>query len=362
MCLICAVFRSSPRLALWFAPLLTFASVACSSSDGPISPPTAGAGGTQTSGGSTGAAGASGAPGAAGGAGPATGGLGGAPAAGGGSTTAGSSGSSTAGTSAAGSGVGGSSAGAAGSASSGAGAPGTGGSGGTAGGPTGNAILTESFDGPALPSGWDNFIGYVKNGANPQGENLIAIDTSKKHGGAGSVHFHGGSTPTMLTRPLPANTNKLYVRVWIWVSRQLGNNKDGNHETLFGVRKTSGQADNEVRFGEIKGALGLNEVPSDALSLKPELWNMGPSIPKDQWVCLEAAFLGDKATHEFYAWADGTEVHKVTGPSQWHAPMPADFLTGKFGEFIIGWHSFSNFTADVWADDLVLSTERVGCN
>ncbi len=85
------------------------------------------------------------------------------------------------------------------------------------------------------------------------------------------------------------------------------------------------------------------------------------SIPKEKWVCLEAAFLGDKPTHEFYAWADGTEVHKITGPDQWHAPMPATFLSGKFVECIIGWQSFSGYTADVWADDLVLSSERVGC-
>jgi hypothetical protein len=319
-------------------------------------PTTGGGSGSATGGaggGSGGAplAGSGGAPGGSNAGGTGTGGNGG---------TGGSAGASTGGSGGSNPGTGGS----AGASTGGSGGsnPGTGGSAGAAGGKSGNAILTESFDGPALPTGWDNFIGYVKNGANPQGENLIAIDASKKHGGASSVHFHGGSTPTMLTRPLPANTNKLYVRVWIWLSRQLGNNKDGNHETLLGLRKTSGQADNEVRFGEIKGALGVNEVPTDALSLKPELWNMGPSIPKDKWVCLEAAFLGDKATHEFYAWADGTEVHKITGPSQWHAPVPADFLNGRFGEFIIGWHSFSNFTADVWADDLVLSTERVGCN
>lgn len=236
------------------------------------------------------------------------------------------------------------------------------GGGSSSAGASGSAILSEGFEGSALPTGWDNFIGYVKNGMNPQGDNRIVIDATKKHGGASSVHFHGGSTPTMLTHPLPANMNKLYVRVWVWLSRTLGNNPDGNHETLLGLRKTSGQADNEVRFGEIKGAIGVNEVPTDALSLKPELWNKGMTIPKEKWVCLEAAFLADKATHEFYAWADGTEVHKITGPSQWHAPVPADFLAGRFGEFIIGWHSFSNSTADVWADDLVLSTERVGCN
>ena len=166
----------------------------------------------------------------------------------------------------------------------------------------------------------------------------------------------------MITRPLPANTNKLYVRVWVWLSGQLGNNPDGNHETLLGIRKNSGQADNEVRFGEIKGALGLNEVPTDALSLKPDLWNKGPSIAKEKWVCLEVAFLGDKPMHEVKAWADGMLVHEVTGSAPWHAPVPDNFMNGKFVEFMIGWHSFSNRTADVWIDDLALGTERIPCN
>ena len=301
----------------------------------------------------TGGSGGAGAAGASSGAAGASGGSGGAPTAGSGGS-AGSAGS-----------AGTASVGAGGSAGSTAGGAGFGGGGGSsAGGASGKGILTEGFEGPALPAGWDNFIGYVKNGMNPQGEYLIAIDTSKKHSGASSVHFHGGSTPAMLTRPLPANTNKLYVRVWVWLSRQIGNNPSAasNHDTLLGLRKISGMASDEVRFGEIKGAIGVNEVPTDALSLKQELWNKGMSIPKEKWVCLETAFLGDKPTHEFYAWADGTEVHKITGPDQWHAPIGADFLSGKFVEFIIGWQSFSGYTADVWADDLVLSNERVGCD
>lgn len=327
---------------------------------------TNGSGGSGTNTSSGGSSNASSGGSSAGGGSATSGGNAGASGSQGGSSNSSTGGSTASGGSTAGSGgkTGGSSGGtsAGGANNSAGGNAGSSPGGSSAGGAPGNAILSEPFDGPALPTGWDNFIGYVKNGMNPQGEYLVAIDTAKKHGGAGSVHFHGGSTPAMLTRPLPANTNKLYVRVWVWLSRQLGNNKDGNHETLLGIRKNSGTADNEIRFGEIKGAIGVNEVPTDALSLKPELWNMGPSIPKEKWVCLEAAFLGDKPTHEFYAWADGTEVHKIVGASQWHAPVAADFLTGKFNEFIIGWHSFSGFTADVWADDLVLSTERIGCN
>jgi hypothetical protein len=42
--------------------------------------------------------------------------------------------------------------------------------------------------------------------------------------------------------------------------------------------------------------------------------------------------------------------------------MPDTWLNGKFVEVILGWHSFSSSTADIWLDDLVLSTSPIGCN
>jgi hypothetical protein len=41
--------------------------------------------------------------------------------------------------------------------------------------------------------------------------------------------------------------------------------------------------------------------------------------------------------------------------------MPATWLDGKFVEVVLGWHSFSSATNDVWLDDLVLSNAPIGC-
>jgi hypothetical protein len=169
----------------------------------------------------------------------------------------------------------------------------------------------------------------------------------------------------MITKALPMGTNKLYVRGWFFMSRSLGAtaSTSANHETMIGIRGESGSASNEVRFGEIKGALGTNEVPSDNISPKMDLWNKGPTIPGNTWVCIEVAFIGDKTPNELHAWHNGTEVHSITAGNQWqNGTMPDTWLNGKFVEVILGWHSFSSSTADIWLDDLVLSTSPIGCD
>jgi hypothetical protein len=96
-----------------------------------------------------------------------------------------------------------------------------------------------------------------------------------------------------------------------------------------------------------------------------DLWGKGPMIPANQWACIEVAFLGDQANHALHAWHDGMLVHEVTSGDQWqNGTMPANWLNGKFLEVILGWHSFTggNPEVDVWMDDLVLSTSRIGCS
>jgi len=214
------------------------------------------------------------------------------------------------------------------------------------------------------PAGWDNFLVWQKNIANPTSDGTLAlVDTQHAHGGKNAVHFHGGSNPAMLTRSLPAGTNKVYVRAWVFQARQFGMNPGANHETLIGIRKSAGSANDEVRFGEIKGVIGTNEVPTDNIAPKFAQWGMGPVFPPNTWACYEVAFLGDQPQHVLNAWINGTLVHSITAPDQWNnGAMPTTWLNGKFVEVIFGWHSFSGITNDVWMDDIALGTDRIGCN
>ena len=381
--------RSHLRAPAWFA-LGVAAFVACSPKD-PVSSDDDGDGGA------TGGTGAVATGGTSGTSGAATGGsvTGGAPSGGaaglGGSILAGASGTGfsggTSGASSGAAGTGGTapSGGSGGSILGGAGgvggtvpqggAGGSGaGTGGTPGGGSGGkatGFLVEDFESATagMPlAGWDTFIAYQKNGPNPSGTALALVDATRAHSGTKSIHFHGGQSPAMITKPLPANTTRLYVRAWFYNSRQLGMVPNANHETLIGIRKTSGNANDEVRFGEIKGVIGTNEVPTDNISPKMDRWGMGPVIPANAWACIDVAFLGDLPTHELKAWHNGTLVHEVTssGADQWqNGAMPsATWMTGKFNEVILGWQSFTGGQAevDLWMDDLILSNSSIGCN
>jgi len=227
-------------------------------------------------------------------------------------------------------------------------------------------LFEEDFEGAgqdAVPAGWDTFIAWQAGGPNQPGGDLFAlVDDSRAHTGTYALHVKGGSNPAQLTHALPPGTERVFVRSYVWLDAKLGQNPDNNHETLIGVRGTPGQASDEVRFGEIKGVIGTNEVPSDDISPTMDQWGMGPVIEAGQWHCIEVAFVADEGPDRVEAWADGEQVHLVDDPSQWNnMVLGEDFLDGKFVEFIIGWHSFSDYDNEVWFDDLVVALERVGC-
>ncbi|NVB39652.1 hypothetical protein G6O69_17550 [Pseudenhygromyxa sp. WMMC2535] len=214
-----------------------------------------------------------------------------------------------------------------------------------------------------MPEDWDSFVAWQVNAANtPGSDNFALVDATRPHAGAQSLHVVGGANPAMLTRPLPDGTTRIYVRAYVWLTGKLGQNPGNNHETLLGIRGTPGQASDEVRFGEIKGVIGTNEVPSDDISPTQEQWGLGPEISAGEWHCIEVAFVADDGPHRVEAWRDGESVHVVDDPSQWNNKvLGTDFLDGKFTEFILGWHSFSNYANEVWFDDVVVALERVGC-
>jgi hypothetical protein len=236
---------------------------------------------------------------------------------------------------------------------------------------SGTGFFSDGFESDAVnsqPAGFGNLVDYIQNGANPNSSgDLATVDTTHVHTGAHAVHFHvaAGDNPSFLTYPLPSGTNTLYMRAWVYLSRQLGDNAASdmdNHETLFALNGTPGGVGNEVRFGAIKGTVGVNESSTDNISPLQAMWNGPPSIPATTWVCIEVAFLGAPAQNEFHAWMNDADLLDITAPNQWqNGAMPMNWLNGKFVEADFGWQSFSGFGADVWVDDLVLGNARIGC-
>jgi mono/diheme cytochrome c family protein len=233
---------------------------------------------------------------------------------------------------------------------------------------SGGVIFQESFESTAVgaqPAGWNNLIAYVYNGSNTiSGSNYALVDNSKSFNGTNSIHFKGNFA--QIVRALPANTQRVHLRAWVNSNRQIGNipgdDSTSNHSHIMGIKKTT-DANNEVRVGEIKGVLGTNQVPSDDIAPRADKWRKGPQISANTWECVEVAMYGDTAYDELYMWVNGALVHSITSSADWqNNPQPADWLSDKFNYVEFGFQSYTGQqTADVWMDDLVVSTAPIGC-
>ena len=244
--------------------------------------------------------------------------------------------------------------------------------------PPGEAFFFDDFEAGAAgtqPAAWNRWLNYTTSAGNmPSGAQFALLDTQEHFKGNQSVHFHvtEGTQPAQLTFPVPANTNRLFVRAYVKSATQLGARQPdnpSNHETLIALRAGSGKADFELRFGEAKGALGFNivgDARSDAVSPPQALWGSAPSMSANQWHCVEVDFLNDNpSSPKAHASVDGMLVRSVESLADWHVTLQGagvQWLNGMFGEVVIGWQSFSNPPAnDVWMDDVVISNSAIGC-
>jgi polyisoprenoid-binding protein YceI len=141
----------------------------------------------------------------------------------------------------------------------------------------------------------------------------------------------------------------------------LGNDPGDNHEHIMGIKRTP-DANDEIRVGQIKGVLGTNHIPSDNIAPKMAQWNSGPQLAANTWYCVETSYYADTAYDELRMWVNGTLVHSITSANDWNnGALSADWLSDKFNYAMLGFHSFSGHNADVWMDDIVLSTQPIGC-
>jgi hypothetical protein len=226
-------------------------------------------------------------------------------------------------------------------------------------------LFSETFENGSAgtqPAGWENFIAWVPNNSNTlSGAQYALIDSTKSYNGGKSIHFKGGASPAQIMRALPAGTQRLYTRAYVNMSKVMGNDAGDNHEHIMGLKKTP-DANNEIRVGQIKGVLGTNHIPSDNIAPKMSQWNSGPQMKANTWYCVEVDYLADQAYDTLRMRVDGTEVHAITSANDWNnGALAADWMSDKFNYVMFGFHSFSGNNADVWMDDLVVSTQPIGC-
>ena len=226
-------------------------------------------------------------------------------------------------------------------------------------------LFSDTFENGTVntqPAGWQNFIGWVANNSNTaSGSEYALVDSTKAYTGTKSVHFKGGARPAQIMRTLPTGTQRLYTRAYVNMSVPLGNVAGDNHEHIFGIKKTP-DANDEIRVGQIKGVLGTNHIPSDNIAPKAAQWWSGPQMAANTWYCVEVDYLADQAYDTLKMRVNGTEVHSITSSADWNnGALAADWMSDKFNYVMFGFHSFSNRNADVWMDDIVVSTQPIGC-
>lgn len=227
-------------------------------------------------------------------------------------------------------------------------------------------LFSETFENGAIgsqPAGWQNFIGWVPNNNNSAtGSEYAVIDSVKSYNGGKSIHFKGGAAPAQIVRALPAGTQRLYTRAYVNMSVAMGNVAGDNHEHIFGLKKTF-DANDEIRVGQIKGVLGTNHIPSDNIAPKMSQWYSGPQMAANTWYCVEVDYLADQAYDTLRMRVNGNEVHSITSSADWNnGALAADWMSDKFNYVMFGFHSFSGRSADVWMDDIVVSTQPIGCS
>ena len=226
-------------------------------------------------------------------------------------------------------------------------------------------LFSETFENGTVgsqPAGWQNFIGWVPNNNNSAtGSEYALIDSSKSYNGGKSIHFKGGAAPAQIVRALPAGTQRLYTRAYVNMSVAMGNVAGDNHEHIFGLKKTF-DANDEIRVGQIKGVLGTNHIPSDNIAPKMDKWYSGPQMAANTWYCVEVDYLADQAYDTLKMRVNGNEVHSITSSADWNnGALAANWMSDKFNYVMFGFHSFSGRSADVWMDDIVVSTQPIGC-
>jgi len=186
----------------------------------------------------------------------------------------------------------------------------------------------------------------------------VQVDgTTPAHSGSRSVHVSSlGNYQTFLAlrgAPVfPAPMPALYARTYL----RLGAPMTSGHNTYFKAGAADAiSSDHETRVGVMVGMLTINQPAGDRGFLSNEsYWNdmeLGVVFPQDSWVCVESLFDPPNSTVDF--WVDGVEVADM---------HRTDWEQDPLGAFHFGFEKYAGPDAEVWYDDIVIGTERIGCD
>jgi PKD repeat protein len=245
-------------------------------------------------------------------------------------------------------------------------------------------LISEDYEQQTVgqnPAGWgvNNKYIVVDNPDANQYSDYIRVVDDMAHTGNKSLYVNGNGLQNAMRYSfkkleLPNNKERVFVRYYMRSSEYIGNrakNPDGgepNHNHFMALE--NGQND-EIRIGEVKGALGVNEYGNDDIVPKDQYWwgkIQTKRIEANTWYCIETAFLNDGNTPVLKTWVDDELVTLIDERTDFKnysqgggAGAPEYWLNNKFGHVAFGWANYTTYDNELYFDDIVVSTERVGC-
>lgn len=198
------------------------------------------------------------------------------------------------------------------------------------------------------------------------GNGTLAVDGEHARG-ARALHVHTMSNGRAFLRiPFAPPGNSHFGRMFLWVT-QFPTAPDWAHYTLVELTGTGSSARVRPVGGQYvpprSGAFWGIGSDGDATGDWTDWRTSAPSV-SGRWVCVEWEM--DASRNFIRLTLDGVADDALTVDTTRHGGNPVDFVFPTFDNIKIGWQLYQGGTTppefDLWIDDLVLDTTRVGCD
>lgn len=185
------------------------------------------------------------------------------------------------------------------------------------------------------------------------GTGRVTIDGSQSYSGHRSVRVDGSGFKTMLvyrSSVLPQASERLYVRLFVRLAEPM---TQGPNHFLIAERRTSVETLTGLRVGEMHGMLSYTVGGVDRVLANADFYENalpGAALKAKAWSCLE--LLVDTRKPELAIWLDGTELVDM---------HRQDLATEIVESLRFGFENLSGPAAQLWLDDIAISSQPIGC-
>jgi hypothetical protein len=224
----------------------------------------------------------------------------------------------------------------------------------------GAAFFCEDFEALAVGTA------TATNGWRPEG--TLSIDSQVAQGSR-SLHLqaNGGQFSRIVLNSFAPPNNSFFGRMNVFV-QQFPTAPNFSHFVLVEVTGSSGERVRPIGgqfISEGNGPSTYWGVGSDGGATGDwTKWEPRVLTENARWICMEWQMsAADNSVHVFI---DGTERTELGVSTNSHGGGGSPFMFPTFNSIWLGWWNFQGGTTpaqfNIWLDDIVLSSQRVGCN